>query len=58
MSPQAKILNVNDSAANLYTTTRILRRAGFEVLEASDGLGLVYFDRWMARRARVAARMK
>ncbi|HEX4384795.1 MAG TPA: hybrid sensor histidine kinase/response regulator, partial [Myxococcales bacterium] len=34
---QPTVLNVNDSQANLYTTTRILQRAGFEVVEASDG---------------------
>ena len=31
------ILNVNDSPANLYATSRILIRAGFRVIEAVDG---------------------
>jgi signal transduction histidine kinase len=32
------VLNVNDSEAARYTTTRMLRRGGFEVIEAPDGL--------------------
>ena len=32
-----KILVVDDNAASLYTTSRILRAAGFEVLEAENG---------------------
>ena len=32
------VLNVNDSPANLYTTSRMLMRGGFHVLEAVDGL--------------------
>lgn len=32
------ILNVNDDAANRYVVSRILRNAGFEILEASNGL--------------------
>lgn len=35
---QACILNVNDNAAALYLTTLTLRRAGYEVLEASTGV--------------------
>ena len=31
------VLNVNDSPANLYTTSRMLMRGGFHVLEAVDG---------------------
>ncbi len=31
------VLNVNDSPANLYTTSRILIGAGFRVIEAVDG---------------------
>ena len=31
------VLNVNDSPANLYTTSRILTRGGYHVLEAVDG---------------------
>ncbi len=31
------ILNVDDDEANLYATTRVLKRAGFEVLEAKTG---------------------
>src|ERR1700733_1383590 len=34
---QQKILVVDDNPASLYTTTRILRSAGFEVLEADNG---------------------
>jgi signal transduction histidine kinase len=37
LDPMPTVLNVNDSEANRYTTTRILRRAGFEVVEATDG---------------------
>ena len=33
------VLNVNDSPANLYTTSRMLMRGGYHVLEAVDGLG-------------------
>ena len=32
------VLNVNDSPANLYTTSRILTQGGFQVIEAADGL--------------------
>ena len=38
------IVNVDDDDAGRYTKSRILRRAGYRVLEAStgaDGLGLV-----------------
>ena len=40
LSPTAKqrILNVNDSEAGRYATSRILTRAGFEVLEATNGM--------------------
>ena len=31
------VLNVDDNEPSLYAKSRILRRAGFEVLEASDG---------------------
>ena len=31
------ILNVDDDAANLYTKSRILKRAGYTVIEASTG---------------------
>jgi CheY-like chemotaxis protein len=31
------VLNVDDNEPGLYAKTRILRRAGFAVLEASDG---------------------
>ncbi|MGH8230293.1 MAG: response regulator transcription factor, partial [Steroidobacteraceae bacterium] len=34
---QQKILVVDDNAASLYTTSRILRSAGFEVIEADNG---------------------
>jgi PAS domain S-box-containing protein len=34
---QATILNVDDSEAGRYTTTRMLTQAGFEVLEAGTG---------------------
>ena len=31
------VLNVDDNSANLYVKSRVLRAAGFEVLEASTG---------------------
>ena len=31
------ILNVNDDEATLYATSRVLRKAGFTVLEARTG---------------------
>jgi signal transduction histidine kinase len=34
---RARILNVNDSRHRLCSTSRILKRAGFEVVEATDG---------------------
>jgi PAS domain S-box-containing protein len=34
---QQKILVVDDNPASLYTTTRILRSAGFDVIEADNG---------------------
>ncbi|HEY3730712.1 MAG TPA: response regulator [Steroidobacteraceae bacterium] len=34
---QQKILVVDDNAASLYTTSRILRSGGFEVIEADNG---------------------
>jgi signal transduction histidine kinase len=37
MNPQVLILNVDDSEANRYVKTRILVKAGFEVIEASTG---------------------
>jgi PAS domain S-box-containing protein len=33
----ARILNVDDNPAGLYAKSRILRRAGFEVIEAANG---------------------
>lgn len=33
----AKVLNVNDREANRYATSRMLKAAGFDVLEAEDG---------------------
>jgi PAS domain S-box-containing protein len=33
----ARVLNVDDNAAGLYAKSRILRRAGFEVIEAQSG---------------------
>jgi PAS domain S-box-containing protein len=36
-SPAVTILNVDDTAASRYTKTRILRHAGYNVLEASTG---------------------
>jgi PAS domain S-box-containing protein len=38
LTTRETILNVDDNEPSLYAKTRILRRAGFEVLEASDGL--------------------
>lgn len=39
MNPEPEvILNVNDTEPNRYVTTRILRRAGFRVLEAATGV--------------------
>jgi PAS domain S-box-containing protein len=35
--PSRKILNVDDSEAKRYVTTRTLRSAGYEVIEASSG---------------------
>jgi PAS domain S-box-containing protein len=35
--PNQKIVVVDDNAASLYSTSRILRSAGFEVIEASTG---------------------
>jgi two-component system, sensor histidine kinase len=37
MKRPALILNVDDNATGLYVKTRILRRAGFEVIEAATG---------------------
>ena len=34
----ARILNVDDNEIGLYTKTRILRQAGFEVIEAANGM--------------------
>jgi len=34
----ATVLNVDDNAAHRYAVTRVLRHAGFQVLEASSGL--------------------
>ena len=31
------VLNVDDDAANLYAKSRILKRAGYEVIEAGTG---------------------
>lgn len=36
-TPQNLILNVDDNPANLYTRTRALRKAGYEVIEAETG---------------------
>lgn len=36
-TPQNLILNVDDNQANLYTRTRALRKAGYEVIEAETG---------------------
>lgn len=35
------ILNVDDDAANLYAKSRILKRAGYEVIEAATGLDAI-----------------
>lgn len=35
--PNATILNVDDHAAARYATTRLLRQAGYEVIEAANG---------------------
>jgi CheY-like chemotaxis protein len=35
--PSATILNVDDHDAARYTTTRVLRGAGYEVIEAGNG---------------------
>jgi signal transduction histidine kinase len=35
--PKSIILNVDDNDASLYAKTRVLRRAGFEVIEANRG---------------------
>ncbi len=32
-----KVLNIDDTPAQRYTTSRILRQAGFEVIEGEDG---------------------
>ena len=37
LSATNTVLNVDDNEPSLYAKTRILRRAGFEVLEAQDG---------------------
>ena len=37
MPPRITVLNVDDSPAHLYTTSRMLTQAGFHVLEAVDG---------------------
>jgi signal transduction histidine kinase len=37
VASKVKILNVDDNAISLYTKSRILRRAGYEVQEASTG---------------------
>ena len=34
----AMILNVDDDAANLYAKSRILKRAGYQVIEAGMGI--------------------
>jgi signal transduction histidine kinase/DNA-binding response OmpR family regulator len=36
-TPEARILHVNDDDANRYAVTRILQKAGFEVIEAING---------------------
>ena len=36
-APEARILHVNDDAANRYAVTRMLQKAGFEVIEAING---------------------
>jgi two-component system, sensor histidine kinase len=36
-----RVLNVNDDPSARYLSTRVLRRAGFEVFEADTGLGAV-----------------
>ena len=35
--PEARILHVNDDDANRYAVTRMLQKAGFEVIEAASG---------------------
>ncbi|HEX6837661.1 MAG TPA: ATP-binding protein [Polyangia bacterium] len=35
--PEARILHVNDDEANRYAVTRMLQKAGFEVIEAANG---------------------
>jgi signal transduction histidine kinase len=39
MLPSPRVLNVNDHEANRYATTRILKNAGYRVLEADCGQG-------------------
>jgi signal transduction histidine kinase/DNA-binding response OmpR family regulator len=36
-APEARILHVNDDDANRYAVTRVLQKAGFEVIEAVNG---------------------
>ncbi|HEY1587657.1 MAG TPA: response regulator, partial [Polyangia bacterium] len=36
-APEARILHVNDDEANRYAVTRMLQKAGFEVIEAVNG---------------------
>jgi DNA-binding response OmpR family regulator len=40
-TPLARILNVDDNEAMRYTTSRALRQAGFDVLEAGTGADAV-----------------
>jgi len=34
---RGRILNVDDNEAGRYTTTKILKKAGFDVIEAANG---------------------
>jgi CheY-like chemotaxis protein len=36
-APELTILNVDDDDASRYATSRILRQAGFEIIEAATG---------------------
>src|SRR4051812_8247969 len=38
VSRSARILNVDDNEIGRYTKTRILKQAGFEVIEAANGM--------------------
>jgi len=38
---QVRVLNVNDDLSSRYVASKVLRRAGFEVVEAETGLGAV-----------------